>query len=80
MPVVDNTEYDYITECTNNKPVIVKENIAKIIKGSRLMTKVEVKETVSIKEQLKMFASKISNKLTSVETDELLSLIDKVNN
>ena len=80
VPVVDNTEYDYITECTNNKPVIVKENIAKIIKGSRLMTKVEVKETVSIKEQLKMFANKISNKLTSAETDELLSLIDKVNN
>ena len=80
VPVMDNTEYDYIAKCTNNKPIIVSANIAKIIKNSSLASKIEVKETVSIREQLKMFANKVSHKLTESETDELLRLIDKVVN
>lgn len=80
IPVVDNTEYAYISDCTNSKPVITNERIAKIVKSSGLMSKIEVKDSVSIKEQLKMFANKISNKLDSSENAELLSLIDKVVN
>lgn len=80
IPVTDNTEYTYVAECTNNEPVIVRDNIAKLIKNSKLLGKIEVKETTSIKQQLRMFADKISHKLTIAEAEELLSLIDKVNN
>ena len=79
VPVTNNNEYKYVKDTIKRNPVIVSESIASMVKNAE-PDDGKVLLLITIKEQLSAFASRIKDKLSEKEYEELEALIEKVGN
>lgn len=79
VPVVTTSEYEAVRSKGTHTPIIVTEKQATIIKSSSSYEKIDFdEEEISLQLQFEAFASKIKNKLSDDEYNELMDLIELI--